>query len=118
MPYEKYYHSLIHVALFVAGIKVRSEWSGSEGDSDLVAEFQNQILVIEVKYRKALESHTVEDREKELSAGIKEAFDSISKKDYLGPFRLEGKELKGLAIAVYGRNSVKAEYMQDPIIDS
>jgi hypothetical protein len=37
----------------------------------------------------------------------------ILKKDYLGPFRLEGKEIKGLAIAVYGQNSVKAEYMKD-----
>jgi hypothetical protein len=118
MSYERYYHSLIHVALFVAGVKVRSESSGSEGDSDLVCEFQNQILVIEVKYRKVLDSHTETDREKELSAGIKEAFNSITEKDYIGPFRLEGKEIKALAIAVYGRNSVRAAYMQDLSLDS
>jgi hypothetical protein len=118
MPYERYYHSLIHVALFVAGFKIRSESSGSEGDSDLVAEFKIQILVIEVKYRKVLESHTESNREKELTAGIKDALECIDKKDYLGPFRLEGKEIKGLAIAVYGRNSVRAEYMQDMKLDS
>jgi hypothetical protein len=114
MEEEKYYHSLIHVALSAAGLNVTSESAGATGRCDMILRLPGEaIVVVEIKYYKRPEAETDADREKSLGEGVKAALKAIVEKDYAGPFWLTAKKLTGLGLAVYGRTSVRAEFLAE-----
>jgi hypothetical protein len=132
---ERYYHSLIHVALVAMGFEVKDEVPGSVGRSDITIFLpDNDRLIMEVKYRKEIESEAKVEPEpeqkpepkpepkpkdqikvdKELLNGIKEAKGAIINKDYSGPFRLNARRIILIALAVYGRDDVMVEFIPTP----
>jgi hypothetical protein len=114
MAEEKYYHSLIHVALSAAGLNVTSESAGATGRCDMVLRLPGDaITVVEIKYCKRPEVETDADGERKLDDGVKAALKAIVEKDYAGPFWLTAKKLIGLGLAIYDRTKVRAEFMTE-----
>ena len=52
---EQFYHSLLQVACYAAGLKVQSEYSTSHARIDLVLELPSKFYVIEVKFNESAE---------------------------------------------------------------
>jgi hypothetical protein len=110
---EKYYHSLIHVALSAMGFELLSEPAWAKGQGDICLLLPDKIRVlIEMKYRKAEEDHSAEDRAKHLDDGLRKAFDDLVRK-YPWPFGMTARESVGIALAVYGRCGVRAGFLEE-----
>jgi hypothetical protein len=111
MAEEKYYHSLIQASLTAMGIEILGEISGSIGQSDMGIFLPGKLrAVLELKYAKAENKHSEDDRTKKLADALNEALGAIRTKDYSGPFRATAKEIIGLGIGIYGRSDVLAGF--------
>jgi hypothetical protein len=112
---EKYYHSMVQVALVGMGFEVIGEVAGSIGRSEIVVLLpENDCLIIEVKYRQEIASTDKDDIDKELLKGIKEAKEALIEKDYSGPWRLNAREIVMMALTVYDRDMVMVEFVSGP----
>jgi Holliday junction resolvase-like predicted endonuclease len=83
MKEEKYYHSLLQMALSIVGIKAQSEYSTSDGRIDLVLELPKLIYIIEVKF----------------GDKAKEALAQIEQKKYYERFLHQAKKIILLGLA-------------------
>jgi Holliday junction resolvase-like predicted endonuclease len=83
MKEEKYYHSLLQMALSTIGIKTQSEYSTSDGRIDLVLELPKLIYIIEVKF----------------GDKAKEALAQIEQKKYYERFLHQAKKIILLGLA-------------------
>ncbi|MDR1036046.1 MAG: AAA family ATPase [Deltaproteobacteria bacterium] len=113
-PSEKHYHAVLQAAIIATGLEVIGQASGSQGKSDMSAFFKNTRVVIEVKYCRTGQNFAVDinQAEKELAAALDKAADQIKSKDYAAPFRVAGKNLVGVAIAVRGRDEVAVRFIE------
>jgi hypothetical protein len=113
-PNEKHYHAVIQAAFIATGIEVIGQTQSSQGKSDMTAFIKNTRVVIEVKYCKIVEkgAKSKDHADNELVAALDKAADQIKTKDYAAPFRVAGKKVIGLAIAVRGRNEVAVRFIE------
>jgi hypothetical protein len=111
---EKYYHSLIHSALSGMGFEVISERLGAKGRSDMVLILPDSVrLIIELKYKRATDSVDDSGLEMALSKLIEQAKTSFKSRDYDGPWKLNAKTIIMMALAIYDREDVLVEFIDD-----
>ncbi|MDR1036756.1 MAG: AAA family ATPase [Deltaproteobacteria bacterium] len=113
-PSEKHYHAVLQSAIIATGLEVIGQTSGSQGKSDMAATVKNIRVVTEVKYCKTGKKYAKDkDRaKKDLAVALGKATDQIRSKDYAAPFRVAGKKVIGLAIAVRGRDEVAVRFIE------
>jgi hypothetical protein len=110
---EKYYQSLIHSALFGLGFEILDDWI-RRFLSEIVLSLPDGVhLIIEVRYEKAKDSVDDSDLEKELSMLIEKAKTSLKARDYDGPWKLKATKILKMALAIYDRNDVMVEFIDD-----
>jgi hypothetical protein len=111
---ERYYHSLFHAALAASGLDVASEAAGAQGQADMAIRLPGgAVAIIEVKYAQREKSDDKEGKKMKLAEGLDEALKAIVEKDYARPFWMAAKKLIGLGLTVYGRNDVKAGFLEE-----
>jgi hypothetical protein len=114
VPLESFYHAVIQSALTAVGLEVKGEPAGAKGQADMSIRLDDgRWAVVEVKYAPWREAHSEADKEKELTKALNSALKAIKDKDYAGPFRLKSKELIGLGVAVYGRDDLRAGFVEE-----
>jgi hypothetical protein len=112
-PSGKHYHAVIQAALIATGIEVIGQRQSSQAKSDMTAFLTNTRVVIEVKYCKTGEKAKSKDyAKKELATALDIAAKQIRSKGYAAPFRVAGKKVICVAIAVRGRDDVAVRFLE------
>ncbi|MDR1036753.1 MAG: AAA family ATPase [Deltaproteobacteria bacterium] len=113
-PSEKHYHAIIQAAFIATGIEVIGQTQSSQGKSDMAAFLDNSRIVLEVKYCQTAKSDSkgITQAEKVLARALDKAADQIRSKDYVAPFRVAGKQVIGVAVAVRGRDEVAVRFVE------
>ena len=79
LEYEAYYHSIFHTTGFLLGLDTRSETHTSNGRIDLTIEYQNTVIIIELKCKQSAHKALAQIHEN----GYYEKFLSQEKKIFL-----------------------------------
>lgn len=95
IPAERYYQSLVYMALSLAGMKVDMERWVAGGILDGVLELPERVWFIEFKYAKKGNAQTLAGK----------AVQQIIDKDYAGAWKNSGKKRLALGIAVAGKQT-------------
>jgi hypothetical protein len=109
IPAEAYYHTIFYAIMKQHGFKILSEVNTADGRIDGVVDYGKHIYIIEMKYEKAKEGATAEEKATLLSKAIAAAFDQIESKGYARPYESITKKLHKVAFAVTARSDVKVE---------
>ncbi|MDR1038504.1 MAG: ATP-binding protein [Deltaproteobacteria bacterium] len=114
-PNEKHYHAVMQAAFIATGLEVLGQTpSSSDGTSDMSVFYNDIRFVMEVKYCKASKKDA-DDKgksDKDLEVALDAAVEQVRSKDYVAPFRVAGKKISGVAIAVRGRNEVAVRFFE------
>jgi hypothetical protein len=71
-----------------------------------VLETDNDIYIMEMKYKSCDKDTAPEDKDELLSTAIDEAFTQIEERGYAKPYMASDKRIRKVAIAVTGRDDV------------
>jgi hypothetical protein len=111
---EKYCHSLILSALSGMGFEIIDENIRFIWLSEIVLILPDGVrLIIEVKFKKVADSVNESGLIKELSMLIEQAKTSLKARDYAGPWKLKATKILKMALAIYDRKDVMAEFIDD-----
>jgi hypothetical protein len=107
-----FYHGLIHIAFRVSGLNVLSETAGADGRADMTLFLPNERkIVVELKHCNSRKGADDGDIGSGLEEALKDAREAIRRKGYAEVFKGWTGTVSCLALAVYGRRYVRAEFM-------
>jgi hypothetical protein len=107
-----FYHGLFHIAFRVSGLNVLSETAGADGRADMTLFLPSERkIVVELKHRNSRKGADDGDIATGLEEALKDARDAIRRKGYAEVFKGWTGTVSCLALAVYGRRHVRAEFL-------
>ncbi|MDR1037370.1 MAG: AAA family ATPase [Deltaproteobacteria bacterium] len=111
---KKNYHAVIQGAFIAAGIEVIDQTHSLLWKSGMAKFLKKSPVGIEVRCVKTdkKDAESKDHVKKGLAAALEKAADQIRLKYYAAPFRVAGKKITGLAIAVRGRDRVVVRFIE------
>lgn len=92
---EYHYQNVMYLFCNLLGLSTEAEYHTSRGRIDMVVKTQQFIYVFEFKFNKS----------------AKEALEQIDRKEYLAPFRMDGRKLYKVGINFSNKNNNIAEWL-------
>ena len=104
---EAYYHSIFFAVMSVLGFDMEVEVSVSKGRVDAILEIDNNVYIMEFKFKDCAPDAGSEDKGKLFKKALTEGIDQIKEKDYSGKYTGSGKIIHQVVLAFLGRDDIQ-----------
>ena len=104
---EAYYHSIFYAVMSVLGFDIDVEISASRGRIDAVLELDNNIFVMEFKYKDCAPGAGQETKRKLFDEALTEGMKQIKDMRYAGKYAGSGKSVCMAVFAFLGRDEIE-----------
>ena len=107
---EAYYHSIFYAVMNVLGFDMDVEVSVSKGRVDAVLELDNNVYVMEFKYKDCNLKASEEDKRCLFEKALEEGMNQIKDRGYADKYTGSGKTIYQAAFAFLGRDEIEIMY--------